>query len=45
MAVLTTGFFSFQGCMFEASMRSPNMEPFKQQKVEDFYDIGEELGR
>ncbi|XP_072868322.1 death-associated protein kinase 2 isoform X2 [Chlorocebus sabaeus] len=30
--------------MFEASMRSPNMEPFKQQKVEDFYDIGEELG-
>uniref|UniRef100_A0A7N9DIA5 non-specific serine/threonine protein kinase n=1 Tax=Macaca fascicularis TaxID=9541 RepID=A0A7N9DIA5_MACFA len=32
------------GCMFETSMRSPNMEPFKQQKVEDFYDIGEELG-
>ncbi|KAI2574602.1 LOW QUALITY PROTEIN: DAPK2 isoform 3 [Pan troglodytes] len=31
--------------MFQASMRSPNMEPFKQQKVEDFYDIGEELGR
>ncbi|XP_033045713.1 death-associated protein kinase 2 isoform X4 [Trachypithecus francoisi] len=30
--------------MFKASMRSPNMEPFKQQKVEDFYDIGEELG-
>nr|XP_028706859.1 death-associated protein kinase 2 isoform X3 [Macaca mulatta] len=30
--------------MFETSMRSPNMEPFKQQKVEDFYDIGEELG-
>ncbi|XP_009427592.1 death-associated protein kinase 2 isoform X2 [Pan paniscus] len=30
--------------MFQASMRSPNMEPFKQQKVEDFYDIGEELG-
>ncbi|KAB0406129.1 hypothetical protein E2I00_018591 [Balaenoptera physalus] len=26
-------------------MRSPNMETFKQQKVEDFYDIGEELGR
>nr|XP_058913744.1 death-associated protein kinase 2 isoform X2 [Kogia breviceps] len=25
-------------------MRSPNMEMFKQQKVEDFYDIGEELG-
>ncbi|XP_032273320.1 death-associated protein kinase 2 isoform X1 [Phoca vitulina] len=25
-------------------MRSPNMETFKQQKVEDFYDIGEELG-
>ncbi|XP_008058906.1 death-associated protein kinase 2 isoform X1 [Carlito syrichta] len=30
--------------MVQASMRSPNMEPFKQQKVEDFYDIGEELG-
>ncbi|XP_076984280.1 death-associated protein kinase 2 isoform X2 [Tamandua tetradactyla] len=25
-------------------MRSPDMEMFKQQKVEDFYDIGEELG-
>ncbi|XP_019065699.1 death-associated protein kinase 2 isoform X3 [Fukomys damarensis] len=25
-------------------MRSPDMESFKQQKVEDFYDIGEELG-
>ncbi|XP_058397780.1 death-associated protein kinase 2 isoform X1 [Diceros bicornis minor] len=25
-------------------MRSLNMETFKQQKVEDFYDIGEELG-
>ncbi|XP_043776265.1 death-associated protein kinase 2-like isoform X2 [Cervus elaphus] len=25
-------------------MKSPNMETFKQQKVEDFYDIGEELG-
>ncbi|XP_049467715.1 death-associated protein kinase 2 isoform X2 [Panthera uncia] len=30
--------------MFQASMKSPNMETFKQQKVEDFYDIGEELG-
>ncbi|XP_047594497.1 death-associated protein kinase 2 isoform X2 [Lutra lutra] len=30
--------------MLQASMRSPNMETFKQQKVEDFYDIGEELG-
>uniref|UniRef100_A0A452DNH7 Death-associated protein kinase 2 n=1 Tax=Capra hircus TaxID=9925 RepID=A0A452DNH7_CAPHI len=30
--------------MFRASMRSPNMETFRQQKVEDFYDIGEELG-
>ncbi|ERE75737.1 death-associated protein kinase 2 [Cricetulus griseus] len=30
--------------MVQASMRSPNMETFKQQKVEDFYDIGEELG-
>ncbi|XP_069339028.1 death-associated protein kinase 2 isoform X1 [Eulemur rufifrons] len=30
--------------MVQASMRSPNMEPFKQLKVEDFYDIGEELG-
>uniref|UniRef100_A0A8C6DWU3 non-specific serine/threonine protein kinase n=1 Tax=Moschus moschiferus TaxID=68415 RepID=A0A8C6DWU3_MOSMO len=28
----------------QASMRSPTMEMFKQQKVEDFYDIGEELG-
>ncbi|CAI9176830.1 unnamed protein product, partial [Rangifer tarandus platyrhynchus] len=25
-------------------MKSPNMETFKQQEVEDFYDIGEELG-
>ncbi|XP_025151543.3 death-associated protein kinase 2 isoform X1 [Bubalus bubalis] len=33
-----------QGCTLQASMRSPNMETFKQQKVEDFYDIGEELG-
>ncbi|XP_045303899.1 death-associated protein kinase 2 isoform X4 [Leopardus geoffroyi] len=32
------------GCMLQASMKSPNMETFKQQKVEDFYDIGEELG-
>nr|XP_036860068.1 wiskott-Aldrich syndrome protein-like [Manis javanica] len=32
-------------CMVQVSMRSPNMETFKQQKVEDFYDIGEELGR
>lgn len=31
--------------MLPASMRSPNMEAFKQQKVEDCYDIGEELGR
>ncbi|XP_006141805.1 death-associated protein kinase 2 isoform X1 [Tupaia chinensis] len=30
--------------MVQASMKSPNMEAFKQQKVEDFYDIGEELG-
>nr|XP_036860057.1 death-associated protein kinase 2 isoform X1 [Manis javanica] len=30
--------------MVQVSMRSPNMETFKQQKVEDFYDIGEELG-
>ncbi|XP_039075602.1 death-associated protein kinase 2 isoform X2 [Hyaena hyaena] len=30
--------------MLQASMKSPNMETFKQQKVEDFYDIGEELG-
>ncbi|XP_060030310.1 death-associated protein kinase 2 isoform X4 [Erinaceus europaeus] len=30
--------------MLQASMKSPNMEAFKQQKVEDFYDIGEELG-
>lgn len=28
-----------------ASMRSPNMALFKQQKVEDVYEIGEELGR
>ncbi|KAM7159316.1 death-associated protein kinase 2 isoform 13-T15 [Molossus nigricans] len=34
----------FQGCVLRASMRSPDMETFKQQKVEDFYDIGEELG-
>ncbi|XP_036100379.1 death-associated protein kinase 2 isoform X2 [Molossus molossus] len=34
----------FQGCVLQASMRSPDMETFKQQKVEDFYDIGEELG-
>ncbi|NXL48329.1 DAPK3 kinase, partial [Podilymbus podiceps] len=27
-----------------ASMRSPNMALFKQQKVEDIYEIGEELG-
>ncbi|XP_009556484.2 death-associated protein kinase 2 isoform X7 [Cuculus canorus] len=27
-----------------ASMRSPNMALFKQQKVEDVYEIGEELG-
>ncbi|XP_029092461.1 death-associated protein kinase 2 isoform X1 [Monodon monoceros] len=33
-----------QGCTLQASMRSPNMETFKQEKVEDFYDIGEELG-
>ncbi|XP_060030314.1 death-associated protein kinase 2 isoform X6 [Erinaceus europaeus] len=33
-----------KGCMLQASMKSPNMEAFKQQKVEDFYDIGEELG-
>ncbi|KAM9714946.1 uncharacterized protein ACBT57_020133 [Dama dama] len=33
------------GCTLQASMKSPNMETFKQQKVEDFYDIGEELGR
>ncbi|XP_076781474.1 death-associated protein kinase 2 isoform X2 [Arvicanthis niloticus] len=33
-----------QDCMVQASMRNPNMETFKQQKVEDFYDIGEELG-
>ncbi|XP_036909989.1 death-associated protein kinase 2 isoform X5 [Sturnira hondurensis] len=33
-----------QGCVRQASMRIPNMETFKQQKVEDFYDIGEELG-
>lgn len=45
MAVLSLGFFPFQDCMVQASMRSPNMETFKQQKVEDFYDIGEELGR
>nr|XP_059858887.1 death-associated protein kinase 2 [Delphinus delphis] len=32
------------GCTLQASMRSPNMETFKQEKVEDFYDIGEELG-
>ncbi|XP_043777007.1 death-associated protein kinase 2-like [Cervus elaphus] len=32
------------GCTLQASMKSPNMETFKQQKVEDFYDIGEELG-
>ncbi|KAM5179091.1 death-associated protein kinase 2 isoform 2-T2 [Callospermophilus lateralis] len=32
------------GCIVQASMKSPNMETFKQQKVEDFYDIGEELG-
>ncbi|XP_073922272.1 death-associated protein kinase 2 isoform X3 [Castor canadensis] len=30
--------------MLQASMRSPIMATFKQQKVEDFYDIGEELG-
>nr|XP_055175765.1 death-associated protein kinase 2 isoform X1 [Nyctereutes procyonoides]XP_055175766.1 death-associated protein kinase 2 isoform X1 [Nyctereutes procyonoides] len=30
--------------MLQASMRNSNMETFKQQKVEDFYDIGEELG-
>lgn len=45
LAVLTSGFLWFQGCMLQASMRSPDMETFKQQKVEDFYDIGEELGR
>lgn len=45
MAELNLGFFPFQDCMVQASMRSPNMETFKQQKVEDFYDIGEELGR
>lgn len=45
VAVLTSGFFPFQDCMVQVSMRSPNMETFKQQKVEDFYDIGEELGR
>ena len=44
-SVLSSGFFMFQGCTLQASMRSPNMETFKQQKVEDFYDIGEELGR
>ncbi|XP_064426394.1 death-associated protein kinase 2 isoform X4 [Mirounga angustirostris] len=36
--------FKHKGCVLQASMRSPNMETFKQQKVEDFYDIGEELG-
>jgi hypothetical protein len=45
MAVLTSGFFPFQDYMLQASMRSPIMATFKQQKVEDFYDIGEELGR
>ncbi|XP_043776643.1 death-associated protein kinase 2-like isoform X1 [Cervus elaphus] len=35
---------NFQGYTLQASMKSPNMETFKQQKVEDFYDIGEELG-
>lgn len=45
MAVISLGFFPFQDCTVQASMRSPNMETFKQQKVEDFYDIGEELGR
>lgn len=44
-ATLSFGFFPFQDCMIQTSMRSPNMETFKQQKVEDFYDIGEELGR
>ncbi|KAF4008179.1 hypothetical protein G4228_019830 [Cervus hanglu yarkandensis] len=44
-SVLTSGFLLFQGCTLQASMKSPNMETFKQQKVEDFYDIGEELGR
>uniref|UniRef100_A0A8C0Z5Z7 Death-associated protein kinase 2 n=3 Tax=Canidae TaxID=9608 RepID=A0A8C0Z5Z7_CANLF len=38
------GTSSLTGCMLQASMRSSNMETFKQQKVEDFYDIGEELG-
>lgn len=28
-----------------SSMRTIGMAVFKQQKVEDFYDIGEELGR
>ncbi|KFV61072.1 Death-associated protein kinase 2, partial [Dryobates pubescens] len=28
-----------------ASMKSPSMDLFKQQKVEDVYEIGEELGR
>jgi len=28
-----------------SSMRTLGMAVFKQQKVEDFYDIGEELGR
>ncbi|XP_062439755.1 death-associated protein kinase 2 isoform X4 [Rhea pennata] len=28
-----------------ASMKNPNMASFKQQKVEDVYEIGEELGR
>lgn len=45
VATLSLGFFPFQDCVVQASMRSPNMETFKQQKVEDFYDIGEELGR
>ncbi|KFO26011.1 Death-associated protein kinase 3 [Fukomys damarensis] len=42
--VASVGLSPFQACRVQSSMRSPDMESFKQQKVEDFYDIGEELG-
>ncbi|XP_052527527.1 death-associated protein kinase 2 isoform X2 [Tympanuchus pallidicinctus] len=33
-----------ESCIISASMKSPSMALFKQQRVEDVYEIGEELG-
>lgn len=34
-----------QASVATTSMRTPGMAVFKEQNVEDFYEIGEELGR